>query len=74
MSPGARVLVCELPIDHRRPEYPAPISDLQMLVVTSGGRQRSTSQFEALFRQTGLELEQVHDLALPMSIFEAKAT
>jgi len=74
MRPNGRVLVCELPIDHRHPEYPAPISDLQMLVVTSGGRQRSTEQFAAMFRRADLELARVHDLALPMSIFEAKPT
>jgi hypothetical protein len=72
MTPDARLLVCELPIDHRHPEYPAPISDLQMLAITSGGRQRTTSEFASLFRVAGLELEKAHELPLPMAIFEAR--
>lgn len=71
MKPSAKVLVCELPIDHLRPEYPAPISDLQMLVVTGGGKQRSEAQFRALFEAANLSLSDVRHLAVPMSIFEA---
>ncbi len=70
MGPRARVLVCELPIDHQSPEFPAPISDLQMLVVCSGGRQRSEGELRSLFRRADLTLEAVHHLALPMAIFE----
>jgi hypothetical protein len=70
MKPDARVLVCELPIDHGRPEYPAPISDLQMLVVCAGGRQRSLGDFRTLFARADLRLSAAHDLSLPMSIFE----
>lgn len=72
-TPNARVLVCELPIDHTRPEYPAPISDLQMLVVCAGGRQRSIEEFRSLFASANLRLETVHHLSLPMSIFEGVA-
>lgn len=71
-NPKARVLVCELPIDHRAPEYPAPISDLQMLVVCSGGKQRSAEDFRRLFAAAKLELSVVHALSLPMTVFEGR--
>lgn len=70
MAPEARVLACELPIDHHDPEFPAPISDLQMLVVCSGGKQRSARQLGDLFAAAGLRLAEVHELSLPMAIFE----
>lgn len=70
MKPDARVLACELPIDHHAPEFPAPISDMQMLVVCSGGKQRSARELGELFAAAGLRLERVHQLALPMAIFE----
>lgn len=70
MTGGARVLVCELPIDHASPEFPAPVSDLQMLVVCSGGRQRSEAELRVLFGRAGLSLTATHHLSLPMAIFE----
>ena len=71
-DPNARVLVCELPIDHRAPEYPAPISDLQMLVVCSGGKQRSAEDFRRLFAAAKLQLSVVHEPSLPMTVFEGR--
>lgn len=71
MSPRARLLVCELPIDHKKPEYPAPISDMQVLIVCDGGKQRSTADFSELFRAAHLRLDSVHPMPTPMTVYEA---
>jgi len=70
MTETSRLLVIELPIDHRRPEYPAPVSDMYMLAVT-GGKQRSAAELAALFTEVGLKMASVTPLATPMTIFEA---
>ena len=53
MAPGARVLVTEMPV----PEGPAPsfakVMDLEMLILTGSGRERTAPEYRALFGRAG---------------------
>lgn len=47
--------------------------DLEMLVMTPGGRERTKGEFEALFSSTGFRLDDVVPTNCPLSIFRASA-
>ena len=50
-----RVLVCERVLEPPGPEPdPLRMTDLEMLAMTEGGRERSAAEFEALFARAGL--------------------
>jgi hypothetical protein len=46
--------------------------DLQMLLVSEGGRERTRAEFEALFDATGLELERVIETPTPLDMLLVK--
>lgn len=48
--------------------------DLEMIVMTSGGRERTLDEYRALFASAGLRLERVLPTAGPFSILEAKGS
>ncbi len=73
MAPGKRLLIVELVVEKDSLELPGPLVDLQMMTVTSEGRQRSTRDFENLFKQAGFRFERVVPLAMPISIVEGFA-
>jgi SAM-dependent methyltransferase len=73
MAPGARLLVVEL-MAQTRPMVPiAPMSDVQMMMVCSEGRERSRDDFARLFAQAGFTLTRVLPTAGLMSIVEGIA-
>jgi hypothetical protein len=72
MRPGARVVVVEAIQDPNRPDPFASLSDIHMLAETDGGRERSVSELEALFRAAGLEPGAVRRTAGP-ALLEATA-
>lgn len=47
--------------------------DLEMLVVTPGGRERSAAEFERLFAGAGFELARVVPTRSPVCVVEARA-
>ena len=51
----------------------AYLLDLEMLVVTPGGRERSEAEFRALLKATGFSLTRVVPTATPVSVIEARA-
>ena len=51
----------------------AYLLDLEMLVVTLGGRERSEAEFRALLKATGFSLTRVVPTATPVSVIEARA-
>lgn len=73
MDPKGRVLVA----DQILPEGPEPhfakVLDLEMLAMTDGGRERTETEFRALFRQADLELLGVHPTPGPVSLLVAGA-
>ncbi|MBV9866355.1 MAG: methyltransferase domain-containing protein [Abitibacteriaceae bacterium] len=44
--------------------------DLNMLVMTNGGRERTAEEFDALFRKAGFELTRILPTQSPMSVIE----
>jgi hypothetical protein len=47
--------------------------DLEMLVVTHGGRERTEAEFRGLLREAGLALTRVVRTESPMVVLEARA-
>lgn len=71
MQPRHRLLVAEMLVERHSAEPPGAIVDLQMLVTTSGGRQRSATEIRALLERAEFRVTRTIDLAAPMSIVEA---
>jgi len=77
MVPGATLLVIEQVLPEHLEAGPAAVPaarlDLQMLVLTPGGRERTASQFRGLLAESGFELQRVLPTATPFHILEAMA-
>ncbi len=73
MRPGARVVVVEVIQEPNRPDPFASLSDIHMLAETDGGRERSISELQALFRAAELEPGAVRRTAGP-ALLEAFAS
>jgi len=73
MQPGQRVLAVEAVVEPDSTRGLGPLSDLQMMVVCSGGRERSRAEYARLFEQAGLRLRRVVPSPGPMSIVEGIA-
>ncbi|MGB8943853.1 MAG: methyltransferase [Streptomyces sp.] len=58
LSPGGRILVCELVVPETSEPHPARWSDLGMLVLL-GGQERTLSEFDKLFASAGLARSRV---------------
>lgn len=72
MSWSARLLVIE---GEQRPDVPDPrfsVIDLQMLVVTDGGRERSVEELSMILRRAGLEPSGVFRTATGLLLLEAR--
>jgi 2-polyprenyl-3-methyl-5-hydroxy-6-metoxy-1,4-benzoquinol methylase len=70
LNPDGVVLVVELVLDRTGYEVDAALSDLNMLVLP-GGRERTESEYAALFDAAGLRLARVVDTGTRMAILEA---
>ena len=71
MAPGGRVLVIERPIGDDARSRLATLMDLEMLVMTPGGRERTIAEYAGLCTQAGLQLAQVIPTAGALTILEA---
>jgi hypothetical protein len=76
MAAGGKLLI----IERELPEIGAPgqtaeafLLDLEMLVMTPGGRERTRSEFARLLSDTRFKLARVIPTTSPLSIFEAEA-
>ncbi|MBV9308305.1 MAG: hypothetical protein JOZ45_19320 [Acidobacteriaceae bacterium] len=45
--------------------------DIEMLVVTPGGKERTAEEFSRLFRSAGLELQRIVPTESPLCVLEA---
>jgi hypothetical protein len=70
-APGARLFVIECVIAPGNAPHFGKLLDLQMLVVTSGGRERTRLEWEALLAAGGFTLARVVDTAAAVSVLEA---
>ena len=73
MAPGARVLLLEQVISPGNAPSPAKLLDLNMLVMTDGGRERSPGDYALLLEKAGLRLSRIHPTPCPLSVVEAVA-
>ena len=71
MSPEGRVLVVEGLIPEGGEPALSKLSDLEMLVMTSGGRERTAEEFGELFAAAGLRLTRVVPTAGAAFVLEA---
>jgi hypothetical protein len=66
-----RVVVVEMVLDDQGAPSPAPLLDLNMLVMHTG-RERTILEFEALFRRVGLRLSAHKPTRSPFVVLEAR--
>jgi O-methyltransferase domain len=66
-----RVLLCEMVVTDEPGPSPAKMLDIEMLVMTVGGKERSKQEFSELFASCGLRLSRIVPTARPISVIEA---
>jgi hypothetical protein len=66
-----RVLVCEMVVSDEPGPSPAKMLDIEMLVMTVGGKERSAAEFDALFASSGFQLSRIVPTSRPVSVIEA---
>lgn len=69
---AGRVLILEMVVPESAEPAPAKFIDIEMLVATSGGRERTVSEFESLLASAGLRLERVIPTRSPVCLIEAR--
>jgi hypothetical protein len=72
MLPQNRLLVVELLVEDGSEDF-RNLVDLQMMVSTVGGRERSRTDFERLFGATGFQISRTFPTPTGMSVIEALA-
>lgn len=70
MRGDGRVLVVDGVIPPGNDPFPGKLLDLEMLIMTNGGRERTRAEFEALFARAGLKLSRVVPTRSEVSIVE----
>ncbi len=70
---GARLLVAEVLVERDRVTSPGSLIDVQMMMATDGGRQRSAAELHELLRRSGFTPGRVIDLAGVLGLVEASA-
>jgi hypothetical protein len=73
MAPGARVLLVEQVIPPGNAPFPGKLLDLNMLVMTEGGRERTPEEYANLLGRAGLSLQRIVPTPSPVSVVEAVA-
>ena len=67
-----RVLLAEMVIDNNPEPSPAKLLDMEMLVCTVGGRERTEAEFAELFASAGLQLVSIKPTHSPVCLIEAR--
>ena len=65
-----RVLICDMVMPEDSTPNPAKARDIEMLVMTPGGRERTAEEFHALFASADLRLSRIVETALPICVIE----
>jgi O-methyltransferase domain len=73
MAPGGRILVLEAVMPEHAGDHFAKALDLEMLVDTGAGRERTRAEFEALFARAGLRIMKTVPIAVS-TLFELAPT
>lgn len=69
----AKVLLLEMLIPDASGPHPAKFLDIEMLVMTTGGRERTRAEYEQLYAAAGLRLRRVVSTASATVILEGEA-
>jgi SAM-dependent methyltransferase len=72
MRPGGRVIVVELILGEIGKPGPAPLMDLNMMVMLTG-RERTVSEYRALLKKAGFGLDTSSPIRSSMTVIEAAA-
>lgn len=73
MEPDGRVLIVEGLVTDSPESVFAKVLDIQMLVVTPGGRERTVAEFGSVLHAAGLALTRVVPTQSPFAVIEARA-
>ena len=71
LPPQGRVLLCEMVVTGEPGPTPAKLLDIEMLVMTVGGKERTREEFAALFAASGLRLDRIVPTSGPICVIEA---
>ncbi|MEB3323099.1 MAG: methyltransferase [Synechococcaceae cyanobacterium] len=71
MGPAARLLILEQVIPPGNDPSPGKLLDLNMLVMTEGGRERTPGEYALLLEKGGLRLQGITPTPSPISVVEA---
>ena len=66
-----RVLVCEMVVTDEPGPTPAKMLDIEMLVMTVGGKERTKDEFAELFASSGMRLSRIVPTERPVCVIEA---
>jgi hypothetical protein len=66
-----RVLVCEMVVSDEPGPTPAKLLDIEMLVMTVGGKERTPEEFGELFAASHLRLNRIVPTGRPIAVIEA---
>ena len=66
-----RVLVCEMVVTDEPGPTPAKLLDIEMLVMTVGGKERTPDEFTELFASCDLKLSRIVPTGRPIAVIEA---
>jgi hypothetical protein len=69
-----RVLICDMVMLEDSAPSRAKVLDIEMLVMTPGGRERTAEEFRALFASANLQLSRIVETALPLCVIEGVPT
>jgi hypothetical protein len=72
MAQGGRVLVVDAVVDETPESLYANLLDIEMLVLTPHGKERTEPEFRRLFNAAGLGLSRIVSTASPLKIVEAR--
>jgi hypothetical protein len=67
-----RVLLCEMVVPDEPGPAPAKMLDIEMLVLTPGGKERTEAEFHELFESAGLRLSQIVRTETAMCVLEGR--
>jgi hypothetical protein len=68
---NGRVLVCDMVVTGEPGPTPAKMLDIEMLVMTVGGKERTQEEFSELFASCGLRLNRIVPTERPICVVEA---
>jgi SAM-dependent methyltransferase len=69
-KPGGKLLLAEMVIPDSPEPTPGKFLDLNMLVMTPGGRERTAGEYAALYEKCGFRLTRIVPTPSPVSVVE----